>query len=70
MNEGGGLMSKCKVARNVEVDGKKFKVVDPSDPCSSVNRVLAKHEGAKMITPNEYEVILKAKETGNSNSLS
>ena len=56
--------AKCKVARNVVVKGIKYKVVDPRDPCAAVNRVLAKHEGLKLITPKDYEAILKADATG------
>lgn len=58
------LNKKCEIAKNVEVDGVKYKVVNPADPCAVVNRVLAKHEGAKLITPKEYEVIT-SRETGN-----
>ena len=52
---------KCKVAKNVEIDGKKFKVIDPEDPCSAINRVLAKYEGAEVISFKEYETRLKTK---------
>ena len=46
---------RCKIAKNVEFKGKRYKVVDFEDSCSSVNKVLAKHEGSKIITPAEYE---------------
>ena len=54
-------MSKCEIARNVEIGGEKYKVVNPDDACSSVNKVLAKHEGAIVLTPSEYEAILNRK---------
>ena len=52
--------AKCKIAKNVVLRGQKCKVVDPSDSCAALNRVLAKHEGAKVITPKEYDALLKA----------
>ena len=48
------MSKQCKLARNIEVDGVKYKVVDPRDACAALNRVLAKHEDAKVITPTEY----------------
>jgi len=54
---------KCEVARNIIIDGVKYKVADPEDSCYAVNKVLAKHEGSKLITPKEYEAVLKAKAT-------
>ena len=54
-------MSKCEIAKNVEIGGEKYKVVNPEDPCSSVNKVLAKHEGSTILTPTEYEAIMKRK---------
>ena len=60
-NENEKNIARCKVARNVKIDGKRFKVVDPKDPCSSVNRVLARHEGAEVITPQEYEKLRGSK---------
>ena len=53
---------KCEVAKNVTIDGQKFKVVDPEDSCSSVQKVLAKHQGMKVISPSEYDLMLKLKE--------
>lgn len=50
---------KCKIALSVEVQGRKYKVVDPKDPCASVNKVLAKQEGSTMITPAEYRDLVK-----------
>lgn len=50
---------KCKIALNVEIGGKKFKVVDPKDACAVVNKVLAKHEGAEIISPKEYDAMMK-----------
>ena len=55
------MEQKCEIAKNVEIDGEKFKVIKPEDPCSAVNRVLARHEGVKVITSKEYEAMLKAK---------
>jgi hypothetical protein len=52
---------KCKIALNIEVDGKKFKVVDLKDPCAAINRVLARHEGLTIITPKEYENLVNKK---------
>ena len=48
------MSKRCKIARNVEVDGVKYKIVDPRDACAALNRVLAKHEGVKVITPTGY----------------
>ena len=48
-------MEKCKVAKNVTLDGKKYKIVDLEDACSSLNKVLARHEGSELITPAEFE---------------
>lgn len=55
------MEKKCEIAKNVEIDGEKYKVINPEDPCAAINRVLARHEGAKVITPQEYEAILKSK---------
>ena len=54
-------MSKCEIAKNVEIRGEKYKVVNPDDACSSINKVLAKHEGATILTHSEYEAILSKK---------
>lgn len=50
---------KCKVAPTLELDGKKYKVVDPRDNCAAINRVLAQHEGATVVSPREYELMTK-----------
>ena len=52
-------MERCKVARNVTVGGKLFKIVDPHDVCASLNKVLAKQEGATIITPEAFEKLKK-----------
>jgi hypothetical protein len=46
---------KCKRALNVKIDGVNYKVVDPKNPCAPINRVLARHEGSKVISPETYE---------------
>lgn len=55
-------MERCKVAKNVTIDGKPYKVVDPQDACASLNKVLAKHEGSQLLTVKEYAAILNAKD--------
>ena len=50
---------KCKLALDVEINGKKYKVVDPKDPCSPLHRVLARREGSKIISPETYDVLKK-----------
>jgi hypothetical protein len=55
-------MKKCEIARNVEMHGKKYKVVNPKDACAAINRVLARHEGLTVITPDEYKTLLNKKE--------
>ena len=52
------MTKQCKIARNVEVNGKKFKVVDPKDACAAVNKVLAKHEGSTILTEQQYEDLI------------
>jgi len=52
--------AKCKIAENVVLRGQRYKVVDPRDSCAALNRVLAKHEGVEVITPKEYDALLKA----------
>ena len=54
------MISKCKRALDVEVDGVKYKVVDPKDPCEPIHRVLARHEGSKVISPEMFEILKKA----------
>ena len=49
------MEKKCEIAKNVEIDGEKYKVINPEDPGAAINRVLARHEGVKVITPQEYE---------------
>jgi gas vesicle protein len=39
--------------------GERYKVVDPEDPCAAVQKILARYEGVKTITPEEYEDMLK-----------
>ncbi len=51
------MISKCKRALDVEVGNVKYKVVDPKDPCAPIQRVLAKHEDAKVISPETYKVL-------------
>ena len=50
--------AKCKIAKNVILRGQPYKIIDPRDSCAALNRVLAKHEGAKVITPKEHEALL------------
>ena len=57
---------KCKVAKNVTIDGQKYKVVDPRDSCAAVQRVLGKHQGMKVISPGEYKLMTKLQEKGQS----
>jgi hypothetical protein len=45
---------KCKIALNIIVDGKKYKVAEPTDPCYSVNKVLAKYENVELITLEQH----------------
>lgn len=54
-------MKKCEIARNVEINGKIFKVVKPEDACAAINRVLARHEGLTVITPEEYNILVNKK---------
>jgi hypothetical protein len=51
------MISKCKRALDVEVGGLKYKVVNPKDPCAPIHRVLARHEGIKVISPETYDVL-------------
>ena len=50
-------MGKCKRVLDVEMGGVWYKVVDSKDPCAPIHRVLAKHEGVKMISPETYDVL-------------
>ena len=47
------MTEKCKLALNIEINGQKFKVVEPNDPCRTIQKVLAKQQGRKVITPEE-----------------
>ena len=50
-------MGKCKRALEVEIEGVQYKVVDPKDPCAPIHRVLARHDGSKVISPETYEAL-------------
>ena len=54
------MITKCKRALDVEVCGVKYKVVNPKDPCAPIHRVVARHEGSKVISPETFEVLKKA----------
>jgi len=53
------MTKKCKIAKNVEIKGVGYKVVDPLDNCAAVQKVLAKHQGLKVIYPKDYEALQK-----------
>ena len=54
-------MSKCEIAKNVEIQGENYKIVNPDDACSSINKILARHEGSTILTHSEYEALLSKK---------
>ena len=51
------MISKCKRALDVEIGGVKYKVIDPKDLCAPIRRVLARHEGSKVISPETYKAL-------------
>lgn len=51
--------AKCKLAKNVKIDGVGYKIVDPQDNCAAVQKVLAKHQGLKVISFREYKLLTK-----------
>ena len=51
---------KCKRSLDVEMGGVKYKVVH-RDACAPIHRVLARHEGSKVISPETYEALIKGK---------
>jgi len=52
-----GESPKCKIPEYVEMGRERSKVVDRDDPCAAVQKTLAKYEGVKVITPEEYEAM-------------
>ena len=53
------ISDRCKRILDVDIGGVKYKVVDPKDPCAPIHRVLARHEGSKVISPETYEALKK-----------
>ena len=53
------MESKCKLAKNVKIDGIGYKVIDPQDSCALVQKILAKHQKLKIISFKEYETLRK-----------
>jgi hypothetical protein len=51
--------AKCHVPRIETVDGVTYKVLDRKDTCYPVQRVLAKHQGVKLVTPEEFAALTK-----------
>ena len=57
------MSEKCKLALNIEINGQKFKVVEPKDPCQTIQKVLAKQQGRQVITPEQYKKLKNATST-------
>ena len=51
---------KCDEPINVELQGKRYMVVDPDNPCRSLLTVFAKYSGREVVSPKEYEALQRA----------
>ncbi|GAI95645.1 unnamed protein product [marine sediment metagenome] len=53
------MEAKCKLAKNVKIDGVSYKVIDPQDNCAVIQRVLARHQGLRILSPEEFKELTK-----------
>ena len=51
---------KCRVARVEKLGDVIYKVLDRRDTCYPVQKVLAKHQGVKLMTPAQFVELKKS----------